>query len=210
MYGRHPRLAVDAFLGLKSYEPKASSHTDYVRKLKSHLAYAYDVASKDARKNADRHKALYDLQVRHAALEPGDRVLVGKTGERGRPKIGDEWEHCAYIIDRQPIAGIPVYDVHKENDRTNKVRTLHRKMLLPFMGLPSEICHENPEASQHGDDVHVPESPESSTTEDSTSDSDESDSSLGEESGRGLTQQRQPQNQPSDPRPKTGRLEQPH
>ena len=209
MYGRHPRLAVDAFLGLKPSVPRATSYTDYVTKLKSRLAFAYDTASKEARKNADRHKAMYDLHVRHAALEPGDRVLVRKTGKRGRHKIGDEWEHCAYIVDRQPIAGIPVYDVHKENDRTNKVRTLHRNMLLPFMGLPSEIWNESPEASQQREDVHVPESPETSTTEDSTSDSDESDSSLGEESGRGLPQHRQPQNQPSYRRSTTGRPKQP-
>ena len=57
MYGCHPRLAVDAFLGLKPSEPKATSHTDYVTKLKSRLAFAYDTASKEARKNADRYKA---------------------------------------------------------------------------------------------------------------------------------------------------------
>ena len=57
---------------------------DYVKKLKSRLAFAYDLASKEVRKNADRHKVMYDMRVRHAALEPGDRVLVRKTGERGK------------------------------------------------------------------------------------------------------------------------------
>ena len=107
------------------------------------------MASKEARKNADRHKALYDLQFRHAALEPGDLFLVRKTAERGNQKICDEWEHRAYIIDRQPIAGISLYDVHKENDPTNEIRTLHRNMVLPFMGLPSEIQNENPDTRTH-------------------------------------------------------------
>ena len=176
MYGRHPRLAVDAFLGLKSSEPSVTSHADYVKKLKTRLAFAYDLASKEARKNADRHKVMYDMRVRHAALEPGDRVLVRKTGERGKHKIGDEWEHTAYIVDRQPIEGIPVFDVHQENDLTGKIRTLHRNMLLPFMGLPSELPPETKTPKRL-----VPDTPESSSSEDTSSDSDDSDSSFSEE-----------------------------
>ena len=168
---------MDAFLGLKSSELSVTSHADYVKKIKTRLAFAYDLASKEARKNADRHKVMYDMRVRHAALEPGDRVLVRKTGERGKHKIGDEWEHNAYIVDRQPIEGIPVFDVHKENDRTGKIRTLHRNMLLPFMGLPSEFPSETEKPQKL-----VPEKPESSSSEDSIiEDSDESDSSLSEE-----------------------------
>ena len=89
-----------------------------------------------------------------------------------------------------------MYDVHKENDPTNKIRTLHRYMLLPFMGLPSEIQKENPDTRTQNDDIPVPEEAESSTTDDSTSsDSDESDSSLSEETGRILPQRRPPQHQ---------------
>ena len=87
---------------------------------------------------------------------------------------------CLHLkcIDRQPIAGI---HVNKENYRTNKVRTLHRNMLLPFIGLPCEILNDNPKASF---EVPVHEGPERNMTEDSTSsDSDESDSSLSEETG---------------------------
>ena len=69
-----------------------------------------------------------------------------------------------------------MFDVHKENDLTGKIRTLHRYMLLPFMGLPSELP---PETKPHKQPV--PDIPESSSSEDSTSDSDDSDSSFREE-----------------------------
>ena len=115
------------------------------------------------------------------------------------------------IIDRQLIAGIPVCDVHKENDPTNKIRTLHRNMLLPFMGLPSEIQNENPDTRTQNDDIPVSEVAESLTFDDSTSsDSDESDSSLSEKAGRGVPQRRPPQHRPSDQRGKRVKKEPDH
>ena len=126
------------------------------------------MASTEAMKNADRHKALYDLQVRHAALEPGDRVLVRKTGEKDTHTIGDVWEHKPYIVERQPIKGIPVYVIYKENEASGKRRTLHRNMLLPFIGLPSETLCVKPTSSKEDDVGHVPDEPECSTTDNST------------------------------------------
>ncbi|MCW4344300.1 MAG: RNase H-like domain-containing protein, partial [Candidatus Thiodiazotropha endolucinida] len=41
MYGRHPRLAIDAFLGLKSSNEIPASRKDYSDKLKDRLEYAY-------------------------------------------------------------------------------------------------------------------------------------------------------------------------
>ena len=40
MFGRNPRLAIDAFLGLRSFEER-KSHQDYADKLKDRLADAY-------------------------------------------------------------------------------------------------------------------------------------------------------------------------
>ena len=80
MFGRHPCPAVDAFLELRPDEHHASSHDDYSKKLQSHIAFAYEAASTDARNNAARHKFRYDLHVYNAALEPGDRVLMKSVG----------------------------------------------------------------------------------------------------------------------------------
>ena len=92
MFGRHPRLAVDAFLGISADESSfASTKSDYVTGLKSRLDFAYRVATCEARRQAMRHKKRYDLRVREAKLEPGDRVLVKNVGLKGKCKLADRW-----------------------------------------------------------------------------------------------------------------------
>ena len=44
MYGRHPRLAIDAFLGLLDSERVRKSHQNYAEQLKARLAEAYKEA----------------------------------------------------------------------------------------------------------------------------------------------------------------------
>ena len=51
MFGRHPRLAVDAYLGLNNPESSSiSSKGHYAAKLKKRPEFAYQVASKEAEK----------------------------------------------------------------------------------------------------------------------------------------------------------------
>ena len=76
MFRRHPRLAIDAFLGL-SRDPLSAKHqTEYARKLRERLQFAYRTAQKAAQKSAAKHKATYDLKARHSTLHEGDGVLV--------------------------------------------------------------------------------------------------------------------------------------
>ena len=89
MFGRHPRLVVDAFLGIPQSQEQVKSRQDYVDKLKQRMAVAYDTASSEARKKADRQKGYYDYKVRYVKLEVGDRVLVKNVGLRGRQKLAD-------------------------------------------------------------------------------------------------------------------------
>ena len=46
MFGHHPRLAKDAFMGIRSSE-KRKSHQDYADKLKNRLSDAYQCASEE-------------------------------------------------------------------------------------------------------------------------------------------------------------------
>ena len=88
MFGRHPRLAVDAYLGLKSPEsPLVSFKKHYATKLKKRLEFAYKIASKEAHKSAERNKLNYDVKVREATLDVGDRVLVRQVGLNGKHKL---------------------------------------------------------------------------------------------------------------------------
>ena len=164
MFGRHPRLAIDAFLGIPQSQEQIRSRQDYVDKLKERMAYAYETASSEARKSAERQKGYYDYKVSFMKLEVGDRVLVKNVGLRDKQKLADLWEHCPYVVKSQPVPAISVYEVVKENSPGSKPRVLHRNMLLPFSGLPCPRTHtpdkEKPDKKKtEQEDVRV-ETPE--------------------------------------------------
>ena len=158
MFGRHPRLAIDAFLGLSPDAMSSANQTEHVRKLRERLEFAYKTAQEAAKRGTAQHKRYYDLKVRSTgALQPGDRVLVNNVGLRGKQKLADRWERQPYIILSQPNPDIPVYTVKLENSRSKKIRTLHRNLLLPFMGLPlkHKLITEEPCQPSSDDYVHV-------------------------------------------------------
>ncbi|MCG8046231.1 MAG: RNase H-like domain-containing protein [Candidatus Thiodiazotropha endolucinida] len=152
MFGRHPRLAIDAFLGLTTDTMTAVTQTEYIRKLKDRLRFAYHKAQEESKKAASQHKAHYDRQARSSALRPGDSVLVRNAGVRGKCKLADRWEKDPYVVIDQPNADIPVYRVQRQNPRSRKTRLLHRNFLLPFMGLP---CLDNDEAIAEASPCHI-------------------------------------------------------
>lgn len=99
MFGRHPRLTIDAYLGLKSpEESEVRSKEHYATKLKKRLQFAYKVASNEARKSAEKNNRNYDLKVRETTLEVGDRVLVRQVGLWGKHKLADRWEKTPYVV----------------------------------------------------------------------------------------------------------------
>ena len=149
MFGRHPRLAIDAFFGLNPDVLAAKTHTEYVRKLRQRLHFAYQKASREAKKSAAHHKSTYDLKARSSVIQPGDRVLVRNVGIRGKHKLADRWEHKPYIVKQQPNPDIPVFVVQEEGSR-KKPRILHRNLLLPFMGLP---CMDPTQSSGQSSEV---------------------------------------------------------
>lgn len=68
MFGRHPRLAIDAFLGIEPNGLNTRDTSNYVAGLRSRLNFAYKAASREARKQGNRHKKWYDLRVREAKV----------------------------------------------------------------------------------------------------------------------------------------------
>ena len=79
MFGRHPRLAFDAFVGIKP-ESVSQDQTKYATDLRKRLDFAYRCATKEARRQGQRHKVTYDLKVQESNLMPGDRVLIRNVG----------------------------------------------------------------------------------------------------------------------------------
>ena len=101
MFGRHPRLAIDEYLGSPD-ETSATSKEHYTGMLKKRLEFAYKVASKEADKSASRHKTIYDYKVREATLDIGDRVFVRNVGLKGKNKLADKWDKHTYIVIDMP------------------------------------------------------------------------------------------------------------
>ena len=83
MFGRHQRLAIDAFLALNNDPSAPRRHQYYSDYLQQCLECAYNMASEEARKAVKKHKKYYDQRVRHVHIVPGDRVLIRKVGLKG-------------------------------------------------------------------------------------------------------------------------------
>lgn len=137
MFGRQPKLAVDALLGLNTDDISAKSKNEYVRKLRERLTTAYRKAKDTALKTADVNKRYYDTKARAATIQPSDLVLVRNVSIRGKKKIADRWEQEPYIVVNQPFPDQPVFDVKKNVPNARRIRRLHRNLLLP-LGVASE------------------------------------------------------------------------
>jgi len=135
MFGRRPRLAIDAVLGLIGELEQPQEYSEYIEKLKTRLDHAYNLASNAAKSSQQKQKLNYDKRERGAVVRTGDRVLVKIVAYDGKHKISDRWESDVYVIQDQPNQEVPVYIVRKEMG-DHSTRTLHRNLLLPIGSLP--------------------------------------------------------------------------
>ena len=110
---------MDAFLGMGSGDEILKLRQDYSDRLKDLPQFAYKKASKKAKKAGETCKKNYDRKVRHAVLEPGNRFLVRNVGLKGRRKLADKWQKHPFVVTRQSIPDIPIYEVKKENSSSN-------------------------------------------------------------------------------------------
>ena len=142
MFGRQPRLAIDAVLGLTGTEVVDKGYSQYIDNLRTRLRKSYELVSVKSRMSQKRQKHNYDKRVRGAVVEPGDQVLVKVVAFDGKHKIADRWENETYSVLAQPTPGIPVYVVQRE-DKVGPKRTLHRNLLLPINHLPLDVGTTN-------------------------------------------------------------------
>ena len=98
MFGRHPKLAIDALLGLSLENNGSKSWNEYVRKLRDRLASAYKKAKESAIQTANNNKRRYDVAARAPVLHPGDFVLVRNVLLRWKCKLADKWEDEPYLV----------------------------------------------------------------------------------------------------------------
>ena len=135
MFGRHPRIALDAALGI---DVEVQRSNKFVDTLQQRLRQSYELASAATEKAKGKQKRDYDQRARAAVLEIEDRVLVKVVAHDGKHKIADKWEQEPYIVLDQPNSDIPVYVVQKES-KQGKKRTLHRNLMFPISYLPHTL-----------------------------------------------------------------------
>ena len=75
-------------------------------------------------------------------LMVGDKVLLKCTSFKGKHKIQDRWENTIYEVIGQPIGTLPVFKIQSmEGD--DKMKVVHRNLLLPLFSDPSDQTNES-------------------------------------------------------------------
>ncbi|XP_029975030.1 mRNA turnover protein 4 homolog [Salarias fasciatus] len=113
-----PRMANDV------QTKPAHSHSEYVQKLRSHLAKSYQLASENAEKSMQKNKARFDRNVTASELEVGDRVLVRNVRLSGKHKIADKWEPNIYMLRKCVDTYRNLFIFSMENMRNNKLKDI--------------------------------------------------------------------------------------
>lgn len=117
-----------------------TKHTQFVKKLKTHLKESYRLASQNAKKIAD--KTRFDQRFPPSVLETGDRGLVRAVHLRGKHKLANKWETNIHVLVQQ--AGVlPVYTIWPEK-KEGPLRNVHRNLLLPCGFIPAATETEQP------------------------------------------------------------------
>ena len=96
---------VSSFFGLDRH-PESKNQSSYVTDLKQRLQEAYKAATKASGDAQHRQKCLYDLKIRGATLQPGDRVLVRSLAFEGEHKLSNRWHEDVYIVEAQPNSDV--------------------------------------------------------------------------------------------------------
>ena len=94
------------------------------------MNFAYKIAKEMSQKQAQKYKSSYEKKVKGSQLQVNDIVLVKRVAWKGRHKIQNKLEPSEYIVVEQPNLKVPVCKVKSLED--NKIRILHRNMLLPL------------------------------------------------------------------------------
>ena len=66
-----------------------------------------------------------------------DKVLLKHTAFKGKHKFQDRWENIIYEVIEQPLGKIPVFKV-QSNEGDDKMKVVHRNLLLPLFSDPSD------------------------------------------------------------------------
>ena len=135
---------------------KGNTSTKYVKNLKQRIELAYKTVNEVVKKEQEWNRWHYDHEVRCAQLKVGDKVILKCTAFKGKHKIRDRWGNTIYEIVEQPLGKIPVFKI-KSMEGDNKMKVVHRNLLLPLFSDPSDHTSELDIKSMAGQTVSTRE-----------------------------------------------------
>ena len=157
MYGRHPLLPVDLLLKTDQFKRNPKTHKDYVKRMKDVMKEAYELATRSSEQQQERDQNRCDKRKGLGPLEEGDRVLVKNKDTGGPGKLRSFWEKDVYeILSQKGGPDSVVYDIRKIGNKENRVRTVHRNMLMSCSNLPlqeNEIIKRRKKQNTTNDDL---------------------------------------------------------
>ena len=74
-------------------------------------------------------------------MKIGDKVLLKCAAFEGKHKIQDRWENTIYEVIEQPLGKILVFKI-KSTEGDDKMKVVHRNLLLPLFSDPSDHTSE--------------------------------------------------------------------
>ena len=154
MFSRKPHLQIDILFGTNTTELKSNTSAKYVENLKQRLEWAYKTANKAVKKEQEWNKQHYDQKVKCAQMKVGDKLLLNHTAFKGKHKIQDRWENIIYEVIEQPIGKMLVFKI-KSMGGNNKMKVVHRNLLLPPFSDPSDHTSELDTASVVDQTEHI-------------------------------------------------------
>ncbi|KAL7841512.1 hypothetical protein SRHO_G00252030 [Serrasalmus rhombeus] len=123
MFGRQPRLPIDIAFGLPVKGASSTSHSQYVKNLKSYLKESYNIAIKNAKKVADKNKKRFDMRKRAGEL-PVYTVCPAGQDEPTRTLHRDLLLPCGFLAEEDAEPEQPVRVSRPRTRQSTLLKTL--------------------------------------------------------------------------------------
>ena len=136
MFGRESKLPIDCMLPFEPNVIAKKTYKQFVDNWKRSMKDAFQIAQSQAEKSRKYNKKHYDRQIKHVAIEVGDRVLVRNVDKKEDRKIKTYWEREIYeVIEKHDT--VPVFTIKQIKGK--KKKRVHRNMLMKVNDLPLDV-----------------------------------------------------------------------
>ena len=138
LLGGNGHLPVDLMFDIKTNNDiKNKSHSDYIKNWQNAMKEVYSKIRQNNKILQETSKSNYDKKIFGSTLMPGETVLLKNLSEQGGTgKLKSCWENDIYeVVSCHPE--LPIYQI-KQGNVGNKIRTVHRKLVMKCNDLPVE------------------------------------------------------------------------